>query len=335
MDGRPFDKTAQSLRGSPHITVTYSKGCSLTNSYDIYAIISEFSFSVYQIHRMKASNLLLSANRDIIFFSILSIAIHTAAAIYLRQDLDFGLIGLLLLPCIFYAWNYRLDACEETLLSKPLAVKLIIYTFLYLGGIFFVHILGGSVSYWLVQFLIPVLLIKIGKERIQALNFEWRNIFRDFWIVMVAALVIVPVLLFNVRDTEEILKIAKSWKILVYFPVSVLYMFLVAGFWEEFFFRGVILRSLLRLSENISFSIFVSSLLFAVYHFPMRYFNTRSPYFHDLWGSLAATINEQFIMGLFLGFVVYKSKNVWHGIWLHSMLNGISFVYQLSLWLKF
>lgn len=111
-------------------------------------------------------------------------------------------------------------------------------------------------------------------------------------------------------------------------------MIVVAAFWEEFFFRGVVLSALLRLVKSPALAIFGSALLFSSYHIPMRYFNSRSAYFHDFWGSIAATLNEQFLMGLFLGVVVYKSRNVWHGIWLHSFINGISFVYQMSLWLE-
>lgn len=275
-----------------------------------------------------------SARINILIFSILSLVIYVGTTLYLQHELEFELICLLFVPCLFYARCYRHYVSEVQELTKTTARILIIYSLLYCVSIFFVHLLGSSVSYWLVQFLIPVLILKFFHERLELLAFRWNQIFRDFWVVLVTGIIILPFLLFSVRDSAQILVIARTWKILIYFPLSLLYMFVIVGFWEEFFFRGVVLKSILRLSRSPSLSIFTSALLFSSYHIPMRYFNTKSPYFENLWGSISATINEQFIMGLFLGFVVYKSRNVWHGVWLHSMLNGISFVYQLSLWFK-
>ncbi len=275
-----------------------------------------------------------SARINILIFSILSLVIYVGTTLHLQHELEFELICLLFVPCLFYARCYRHYVSEVQELTKTTSRILIIYSLLYCVSIFFVHLLGSSVSYWLVQFLIPVLILKFFHERLELLDFRWNQIFRDFWVVLVTGIIILPFLLFSVRDSAQILVIARTWKILIYFPMSLLYMFVIVGFWEEFFFRGVVLKSILRLSRSPSLSIFTSALLFSSYHIPMRYFNTKSPYFENLWGSISATINEQFIMGLFLGFVVYKSRNVWHGVWLHSMLNGISFVYQLSLWFK-
>lgn len=283
---------------------------------------------------MRSSKVANPNRLNILLYFILSLAIYSGTAMYLKNELEFGLIVLLFVPCLVYAWHYRYDVFEEAVLQRTTAAVLVGYAILYFVSIFFVHLLGASVLYWLVQFLIPILVLKVRKERLEALAFKWRYVFKDFWIVVVAGAVVFPVLLFSVRDSAQILVIARTWKILIYFPLSIIYMFLIVGFWEEFFFRGVVLRSLLQLTQNPSFAICASALLFSSYHIPMRYFNTRSPYFHDLWGSISATVNEQFIMGLFLGFIVYKSKNIWHGVWLHSMLNGLSFVYQLSLWVK-
>lgn len=278
--------------------------------------------------------ILNSMRSSVLGFSILALGIYLGTTLYLKHDFEFGLILLLILPCLIYAWIYRKHGFEENELNKTTARVLLVYALLYFVSIFFVHLLGSSVSYWLVQFLIPILLLRAFHERLVVIGFRWKNIFKDFWVVILTGIIVLPFLLFAVRDSAQILAIASTWKILVYFPISILYMFVIVGFWEEFFFRGIVFKSIMRLSQNPGLSIFFSALLFSSYHIPMRYFNTKSPYFNDLWGSISATVNEQFIMGLFLGYIVYRSKNVWHGVWLHSMLNGISFVYQLSLWIK-
>jgi membrane protease YdiL (CAAX protease family) len=208
------------------------------------------------------------------------------------------------------------------------------YAIAYFGSIFLLPILGASVMYWLVQFLIPIAIMRVMKEPLSGINFKWSAVFADFKIVILTVLVIVPALLFMVRDSEQILLLFQSWRIAVYLPLSILFMLIVAAVWEEFFFRGIVMSSVLKLTSSPVAAIFSSALLFGTYHVPMRFLNQRSPYHDDLLASIAATVNEQFLMGLLMGIIVYKSKNVWHAIWIHSVLNGVSYVYQLSLILK-
>ncbi len=265
---------------------------------------------------------------------ILAVAMYSWAIIQLDRDFDFGLIALLLLPSLIYLWFYRNEKSSEPLKHRKTAAFLFFYGLIYFISIFFINILGSSVAYWLVQFLIPIAILKICRESLSGIFLKWTAVFSDVKFVIFSAAIIIPFLIFGVRDSEQIIELCQSWKIIVYLPLSILYMLIVVAFWEEFFFRGIILNSILKLSNNASVSIFISALFFGTYHIPMRYLNVKSEYYGDLLASIASTINEQFIMGLFLGLIVYKSKNIWHGIWLHSILNGISFVYQLSLMLK-
>ena len=264
---------------------------------------------------------------------VLSMVIYSWSLIQLNQDFDFGLIGILTIPTLIYLWFYKNEEHTESIKQKKTSILLLLYGLLYFTSIFFINLLGSSVAYWLVQFLIPIVILKLCKESLSSIFFKWKAVFSDIKFVLFSAVILIPFLIFGVRDSEHILAMFQSWKIIVYLPLSILYMFVIVAFWEEFFFRGIIQNSILRLTNSASISIFLSALFFGTYHIPMRYLNIKSEYYGDLLSSIAGTINEQFIMGLFLGLVVYKSKNIWHGIWLHSMLNGISFVYQLSLML--
>ncbi len=265
---------------------------------------------------------------------VLSIALYLWAIFQLGYDFDFGLIGLFLVPSLIYTWFYRNEKRIEPFKHRKTAIFLLLYSLFYFVSMFFINILGSSVAYWLVQFLIPVAILKMCKESLSSVFFKWSDMFSDIKLVLLSAVILIPVLIFNVRDSEQIIALFQSWKILVYLPISIFYMLVTVAFWEEFFFRGIILNSINKLFNSASLSVFISALFFAVYHVPMRYLNVRSEYYGDLLSSIAGTISEQFIMGLFLGVIVYKSKNLWHGIWLHSILNGISFVYQVSLILK-
>ena len=269
-----------------------------------------------------------------VILGLISIAIYFWSFFQLNKRFEFGLIGILLIPSLIYLWSYKKDTHVQGVKQKKTSVFLLIYGVIYFISIFFINLLGSSIFYWLVQFTLPIIILKLCKESLSSVFFKWSRIFLDIKFVLLSSAILIPLLIFEVRDSEHILAMFQSWKIIVYLPISILYMLIIVGFWEEFFFRGIIQNSVLKLTNNASFSIFISALFFGTYHIPMRYFNEKSEYYGDLLSSIAGTINEQFIMGLFLGLVVYKSKNIWQGIWLHSILNGISFVYQLSLMLN-
>jgi membrane protease YdiL (CAAX protease family) len=272
---------------------------------------------------------------NVIVFIILSILIYLFSVYNLGQQIDAVFILILAIPCLLYFWFYkgRADAYEPTM-EKQIAKILTAYTVIYIVSIYFFNLLGSSIALWLVQFTIPLLILKIYKQPLQAINFQWKYVFKDFKFVLLSAAILTPFLLYGVRDSEQIIELFKNGKGFVYLPLSIIYMLLIVAFWEDFFFRGIVQSSIQKKTKNSVATIFLSSFLFGIYHLPMRYLNPKSTYYGDLVHSFSATISEQFLMGLFLGIIVYKSKNVWHGIWLHSFFNGFSFVYQLSLMLK-
>lgn len=223
---------------------------------------------------------------------VLSGVIYSWAITQLDRDFDFGLIALLLAPSLLYLWFYRNEKHTEPLKHRKTPVFLLLYGLFYFTSIFFINILGSSVAYWLVQFLLPIAILKICKEQLSGVFFKWTAVFSDVKFVIISAVIIIPFLVFGVRDSEQIIVLCQSWKIIVYLPLSILYMLVIVAFWEEFFFRGIILNSILKLSNNASVSIFISALLFGTYHIPMRYLNVNSEYYGDLLSSIASTINE-------------------------------------------
>ena len=270
--------------------------------------------------------------------SLIGIVLYSWSLHVLQQLFDFYFVISLLVPCGYYYWKYptkKQNLPPHEMLGRKVALLLLAYSFVYFVLICFVHILAASVVLWLVQFMIPVIILKMSKVRLSAIGFEWRRIFSNFNDVIIVGVWLTPFLFFGVRDAQQIRSMTGSPSFYLYLPLGVLYMLLIVAFWEEFFFRGVLLRSWEACTGNVALSVFLSGLLFGVYHFPMRYFNQRSPFFHDAMGSVASTIQEQFLMGLFLAFVVYRSRNVWQGIWLHAFLNGFSAIYQVSKMIKF
>jgi sodium transport system permease protein len=93
-------------------------------------------------------------------------------------------------------------------------------------------------------------------------------------------------------------------------PVLVLVSFaLTPALFEEFFFRGFVFSSLNQMSRPGA--IIVSAVLFGL--------------FHVVTGSVLAV--ERFLpttlMGLFLGWLAFRTQSLWPGIILHAVHNGL------------
>jgi membrane protease YdiL (CAAX protease family) len=270
--------------------------------------------------------------------SLIGIGLYSWSLHVLKQPFNFSFVISLVVPCGYYYWkfpNKKQGAVPQEPLSRKVALVLLAYSFVYFLMTYFVHVLAASVALWLVQFIIPMIVLKVSKVRLSSIGFEWGKIFQNFSDVIIVSVWLTPFLFFGVRDAEAIRHMTGTPSFYLYLPLGVLYMLFIVAFWEEFFFRGILLRSWEACTRKVAIPVFLSGLLFGVYHFPMRYFNQRSPFFHDAMGSMASTIEEQFLMGLFLAFVVYRTRNVWQGIWLHAFLNGFSSIYQVSKMIKF
>lgn len=104
----------------------------------------------------------------------------------------------------------------------------------------------------------------------------------------------------------QMLEAPKSIVALIIYAVEVC---VFAPLMEEFLFRGVIMRSLLRYGSG--FAIVMTSVLFAMLH-----------------GNLAQ-IPFAFTVGLALGYFAYRMDSVWVSVILHSLINGTSVVFEL------
>jgi len=87
--------------------------------------------------------------------------------------------------------------------------------------------------------------------------------------------------------------------ILVFFTISIL-----PAITEEMYFRGVLMRTLLDMKIGFVHAIVISSFLFALIHFEFYY------------------LLPIFFMGVILGYIYYRTKNLWLSILAHFFNNG-------------
>lgn len=94
--------------------------------------------------------------------------------------------------------------------------------------------------------------------------------------------------------------------------VNLLVMAIIPAIGEELVFRGIVQQALQRWLKNAFWAIFVTSCVFSLFHMQFYGFVPR------------------LILGLALGFVFYKSGNIWLASFVHFLNNGTA---VLAIWL--
>ena len=110
--------------------------------------------------------------------------------------------------------------------------------------------------------------------------------------------------------------------ILSKFPKLFCIMIFTAAFTEEFFFRGILQRTMVRSLKRPYIAILLTSILFGLYHYPFAFY---------LWdetagsiaNSLKTILTDQAVSGFALGLIYYKSnETLWSSIILHAFINA-------------
>jgi membrane protease YdiL (CAAX protease family) len=202
------------------------------------------------------------------------------------------------------------------------------YAGFYLGYLFVA--LESELAHWLTLVIVPVVIsVTFGdRPRKRSKLLATFGLRREDWkrgvvwaLVFGALITVLQVLLFGQR--HEILAIIQSGRALWLYPITLLLMFFMAGFTEEFFFRGFLQTRVEVLVGSPWAAIAIVTLLFAIYHLPYAYFNPMWPSAGD-WGlAWRAAFANGLPGGLVLGSLYQLSgRNLVPCIVLHSMINA-------------
>lgn len=91
-------------------------------------------------------------------------------------------------------------------------------------------------------------------------------------------------------------------------PLGIISVCVLAPLIEEGVFRGTIERKLLEQNRNPWYAICISAIIFAIAHFNLTQ------------GIIALTL------GLFIGWIYYRTRNIWYCIFVHALNNTVSTV---------
>jgi membrane protease YdiL (CAAX protease family) len=112
------------------------------------------------------------------------------------------------------------------------------------------------------------------------------------------------------RETEKRLtqqtEALFSEKGVIPFAVNIIVIAVMAGIVEEFMFRGAILSIVRKKIKNIHVAIWIVAAVFSAIHFQFYGFIPRM------------------ILGAFLGYLLYWSKNIWAPVFAHFLQNAVA-----------
>ncbi len=171
---------------------------------------------------------------------------------------------------------------------------------------------------WLIAvclFLINLVVLYVfWKRRYTNLSFLWNEKAKRlyFWVVIASIGYIMadwnlsellPFADWESEDLETLSRLATN-------PIGLITASFVAPVVEEMVFRGAILRALLQKKWNPWIAIFISAAIFGIIHM-------------NLTQGVSA-----FVVGIFMGWLFYRTRSIWPGVILHMMNNTISCVWN-------
>jgi len=179
--------------------------------------------------------------------------------------------------------------------------------------------------------LVPLLLIFLtlprGRRTIGAalasVGLRRANLRRGIgWAILAGALITVFQVFLGAR-ADAIQELFRSGRAVWLLPLTFVLMLVMAGFTEEFLFRGFIQTRLETLFRSRWAAVIVTALLFGVYHLPYAYFNPSWPSHGDWGAAWGAALGNGVPGGLLLGALYVVSRgNLLACIVLHSLINA-------------
>lgn len=136
-----------------------------------------------------------------------------------------------------------------------------------------------------------------------------------------AALIVIPFLLVASNSAMFIWKgHLPIVKIFLGIIMAVVYGFFSAGLFEEFFFRALLQTRLESLLRSEAGGLFLSSILFGLYHLPSRMIMTNG----DIGHSFCMVLSAQMLISPILGLLWLRTRNLMVPVIIHSLMDGLS-----------
>lgn len=167
-------------------------------------------------------------------------------------------------------------------------------------------LLPWALLWWLGQRSEPRLRLRdVGRR----LGLVWPPGGRGMVLAVTLALAIQGIQLLNGDQRQEVLAVLSSGRAVWVVPAALVFGLLTAGFTEEFFFRGIVQRSLSERFRSGLVGVAGASIAFSLYHVPYAYLNPLWPSAGDLPAAFRLAFTNGLMGGIVLGVVFIRSRS--------------------------
>ena len=184
---------------------------------------------------------------------------------------------------------------------------------------------------WILLFCVPLVLLHSTRrheslsETCKSVGLHRHGLPTAVKIALFSALLFLPFILLSVNPQQriEILDVFRTPRVLIAFPLSFLLALVLAGFTEEFFFRGILQSRIAAATGSELQGLLAASLLFGVLHLPHAYLLPTWPTYGNAVWSLASVMTEYAITGVLLGVLWVKTHNLAAPVLVHGVVNAL------------
>jgi membrane protease YdiL (CAAX protease family) len=205
----------------------------------------------------------------------------------------------------------------------------IAYFALYLSYLFWRQ--ESEFAHWVTMVLLPVAVAyaSLGscrrrfKTALGTLGLRRGNLKRGVGWAILAGALITAFQVFLGGRAEAIQELIRSGRAVWLFPLSLVFMMVLAGFTEEVLFRGFLQTRIERLVHSRWVAVVITAFFFGLYHLPYAYLNPRWPSYGDWGAAWGAALGNGIPGGLVLGGLYVVSRgNLVACVLLHSLINA-------------
>lgn len=203
-----------------------------------------------------------------------------------------------------------------------------LYFPLYLAYLFWK--LEGELGHWGTMVLLPFLLVMVlnrGREApissaLASFGLRWGNLRKGLGGTLVLGVGLGLFQLFLSRSGPAALEAFRTGAALYLLPLAFVLMLGMAGFTEEFFFRGFLQTRIEALAGSKWTGLILTSVLFGVYHLPYAYFNPHWPSSGDWGAAWTSALGQGIPAGLILGgLYLFSGRNLAACVILHALVD--------------
>jgi len=206
--------------------------------------------------------------------------------------------------------------------------------------------LEGELAHWITLVLLPFLgIVWVARrgdpsvsflEITRSLGLHWPEGGRGVPLAVVLAVVVQGFQLMNGPQRRELALILSSGGAVWVIPSAFLLLMMTAAFTEEFFFRGILQRSLMARLGGWRSAIVLTSIAFSLYHLPYAYLDAGWPSVGDIVQASRVAFTTGVMGGVALGLVFVRAGgSLLPSVFLHACINWIPAIRLVArLWLS-